>query len=109
MDLFHGTREENISSIVMDGFTASRSLGGLCGRGVYFADNIVKSDEFVFKQPGGKRFDGCSLHDDYYCSICDRYVILSSVILGQCLEIHDPMPKLQHYPPLGYNRSVLIL
>ena len=108
MDLFHGTREENIESIVMDGFNTSLSRGGLCGRGIYFADNTVKSDEFVFKEPGGKAFQGCSLHDDYYCSECDRYVILSSVMLGHCLEIYNPMPKQQSGLAFGYNRLVPI-
>ena len=93
----------------MEGFNKNLSLSGLSGRGIYFSDNSVKSDEFVYKQPGGKQFQGCSLHDDYYCPICDRYVVLSSVILGRCLEINNPMPKMQDYPPFGYNRLVLIL
>ena len=86
----------------MEGLDPSLSRGGLCGRGTYFTNDSVKSDQYAFKRPGGKEFQGCRRHDDYYCSKCDRYVILCTVNLGQCQEIFERMPK--QYDPQGVNR-----
>ena len=45
--LFHGTKVENLESIIMEGLSMRYFQVGIYGRGLYFAENILKSDQYV--------------------------------------------------------------
>ncbi len=49
--LFHGTSPKNIQSIVNEGLHKGES--GLFGKGIYFAENISKSDEYIMEDADG--------------------------------------------------------
>lgn len=45
--LWHGTKEENVEAIIVNGLDFRVAGSGLYGRGVYFAEKSSKSDEYV--------------------------------------------------------------
>ena len=45
--LFHGTRADNIDSIVKNGFSLGKAHDGLYGRKIYFSDSCQKADQYT--------------------------------------------------------------
>ena len=45
--LFHGTSWETAASIAQNGFDVSYANAGLYGRGIYFADDVAKTDQYA--------------------------------------------------------------
>jgi len=57
VQMFHGTREENISLIAKDGFDPKLSVRTAYGAGVYFAENAIYSANYMIsKDPNEPTF-----------------------------------------------------
>lgn len=78
--LFHGT--PNYFQIIRDGFDVSFSRRGrqMFGRGIYFAEDSSKANQYVHKDCK------CSQHGQIGCYMCDRYLLLCRVMLGATYE-----------------------
>ena len=75
--LYHGTRYENLDLIAEHGLNPLPALGGMFGRGVYFAQNASKSDFYTTCKE-------CATHK---CKTCkhaegERGILVSRVLLG---------------------------
>jgi poly [ADP-ribose] polymerase 2/3/4 len=96
MELFHGSRNENILSILQSGLKikpqSAVHTGSMFGSGIYFADQSSKSANYCWGFNGGAR------SDSYFLFICD-------VATGKVKEYEDAQGHLTS-APYGYN-SVL--
>lgn len=92
MELFHGTRKENVLGIMQKGIlikpTNASHTGSMFGSGAYFADCSTKSAQYTdsFSNVRG---------DDQYMFICE-------VATGKIKEYDDAQPGL-YAAPRGYN------
>jgi len=78
--LFHGTSPEGARGIAHEDFllTFAGSAGGSAfGRGIYFAEDCIKSDEYTEEAPVGDTFAGL------------RPLLLCRVLLGRLLTSED--------------------
>ncbi len=64
---FHGTREENINNIALNGFDPTLNTRAVYGYGVYFAENASYSKDYMFSSEPGK----------------PTYMFLSDVLVGR--------------------------
>lgn len=78
--LFHGTPE--YSKVLDIGFQESLSKSGrqMYGKGIYFADDSSKSNQYVHQN------HKCPRHDEVGCYECFRYLLLCRVLLGRTLK-----------------------
>lgn len=56
LQLFHGTREENITKIAMEGFDPSYNKTSAYGKGTYFAKNASYSQSYMIPNKDGISF-----------------------------------------------------
>ncbi|WCK57307.1 WGR domain-containing protein (plasmid) [Aneurinibacillus sp. Ricciae_BoGa-3] len=96
MELFHGSRNENILSIMQNGLKikpkSAVHTGSMFGSGIYFADQSSKSANYCWG------FNNGAGSDSYYLFVCD-------VATGKIKEYEDAQPHLTT-APRPYN-SVL--
>lgn len=88
--LWHGTRSENITSILTLGFTRPASQGQLFGNGIYFADRASKSAQYCDGM-GGTPARGTIGH-----------LFLCSVSLGKIFTSQKPLNNYVS-PPTGWE------
>lgn len=92
-ELFHGTRNENILSIMQSGLKIKPSSavhsGSMFGTGIYFADMSTKSAQYCWGFNGGRADGSC------YLFVCD-------VATGKMKEVTTGQPSLRSAPQ-GYN------
>lgn len=84
--LFHGTNYRAVDSIAAQGFRvdmAGTRTGAAFGRGAYFAERCLKSDEYT----------GC-VHDRRGTCFCnsERPLLICRVLLGKIKYNDDPLP-----------------
>ena len=65
------------------------------GAGIYFAENSSKSNQYVYGIGGG---NGCLIHKDKSCYICERNLLYCRVCLGKSYFQISPN-KMAHAPP----------
>merc|ERR1712004_772921 len=100
--LWHGSPA--VGSIVKRGFDERHSCtSGMFGAGIYFAENSSKSNQYVYGINGGT---GCYKHRDKSCYICDRKILLCTVILGKSYQQYSSL-KVAHAPPGHHSLSGL--
>lgn len=78
--LLHGTRPDNALAIAAEDWDlqlAGTGAGDAFGKGIYFAEDAIKSDEYTEEAPSGHEFAGL------------RPLLLCRVILGRCLVTED--------------------
>lgn len=92
MELFHGTRNENILNILQQGLLpkpkSAVHTGSMFGSGIYFADQSSKSMNYC------SGF-GAIREDKYYLFVCE-------VATGKIKDYEDAKPGL-YAAPRGYN------
>lgn len=92
MELFHGTRNENILNILQQGLLpkpkSAVHTGSMFGSGIYFADQSSKSANYC------SGF-GAVHNDKYYLFVCE-------VATGKVKDYENAQPQL-HAAPRGYN------
>ena len=92
-ELFHGSRNENILSIMQNSLkikpASAVHTGSMFGSGIYFANSASKSANYCWG------FDSRSRQDTYYLFVCD-------VATGKIKEYGDAQPYLTSAPK-GYN------
>jgi tankyrase len=92
--LFHGS--PYLSSIIQKGFDERHAyIGGMFGAGIYFAENSSKSNQYVYGLGGG---NGCLIHKDKSCYICERNLLFCRVCLGKSYFQISSI-KMAHAPP----------
>lgn len=93
-ELFHGSRNENILSIMQNSLKikpkSAVHTGSMFGSGIYFANSASKSANYCWGFGGGG-----SRNDSYYLFVCD-------VATGKIKEYEDAQPHLSS-APRGYN------
>jgi poly [ADP-ribose] polymerase len=96
MELFHGSRNENILNIMQGGLKikphSAVHTGSMFGSGIYFADQSSKSANYCWG------FNSSLRQDSYFLFVCD-------VATGKVKEFNDTQMHLSSAPN-GYN-SVL--
>lgn len=94
--LFHGSNF--IDDIQSHGFNESYAQrDGMFGAAIYFAEHSSKSNQYTFGWG-----QGCKVHQNKSCYICERKMILAQVLLGKSLVSKEAMPNCAHAPP-GYS------
>ena len=100
--LLHGTSPDNLHSILFEGHkTALANKQGLFGRGIYFAENAAKIDQYSTNDEWYKK-DGNvgELHDKIYkgCGQMHprnvRYALACRVLLGEHVTTSDGKTRL---------------
>ena len=87
--LFHGTRQDRATQIIMNGMDEKASRGGLHGAGIYFAEDAGKANKYM--QP-----DSSGLCDLFLCRVllgraCPvRFGARSTCAQAPCIEGHHP-------------------
>jgi poly [ADP-ribose] polymerase len=93
MDLFHGSRNENVLSIMQNGLMikpkSAVHTGSMFGSGIYFASDVTKSANYCWGFNGGSR------NDSYY-------MFISEVATGKIKGYENAQPHLSS-APYGYN------
>lgn len=94
IDLFHGSKNSNVLSILMSGFyvpptTASHVTGRMFGNGVYGADASTKALNYATGFWGGNR----NKNKNYFCFV-------SRFAMG---KVYETRHSLQSGTPRGYN------
>lgn len=93
MDLFHGSRNENVLSIMQNGLKikpkSAVHTGSMFGAGIYFASDVTKSANYCWGFNGGSR------NDSYY-------MFVSEVATGKIKDYENAQPHLSS-APFGYN------
>lgn len=96
LELFHGSRNENILSIMQNGLrikpTSAVHSGSMFGSGIYFAEESSKSANYCWG------FNGSMVKDKHYLFVCE-------VATGKIKEYTNAQPQLTK-SPYGFN-SVL--
>lgn len=91
MELFHGTRNENILSIMQSGLKikpkSAVHTGSMFGAGIYFADCSTKSAQYCW----GWGTDNGNANDEYYLFVCE-------VATGRIKEYTHAQPHLVSAP-----------
>lgn len=94
--LFHGS--SFIDKIRSQGFDERYAQShGMFGAGIYFAEHSSKSNQYTFGLN-----QGCKLHNNKSCYVCERKMIMAQVALGRSLISKEAMPTCAHAPP-GYS------
>ncbi|XP_063415772.1 protein mono-ADP-ribosyltransferase PARP14-like [Mytilus trossulus] len=109
--LFHGTKEENIYSILTDGLDKRLSSNAMFGSGIYFAESSTKADQYtdcktdrsmdqkrfflsrvclgntyIIEEPRSLRKPPCTICKEEVCRVHDRINFADSVVAdGKCL------------------------
>lgn len=95
MELFHGSRNQNILGILQNGLKikpkSAVHTGSMFGSGIYFADSSTKSANYCWGW-GHNRYSG---DDEHYMFLCD-------VATGNIKEYENAQPHLVS-APYGYN------
>ena len=96
--LLHGTRPEHIFSILFEGLDPCVANDGNFGRGVYFADNAAKSDQYASLD---QRYDKDGrlgpLHEQIYGSnphprnVC--YCLVSRLVIGNFVSTKNGLTR----------------
>jgi len=93
MELFHGSRSENILSIMQNGLKikpkSAVHTGSMFGSGIYFASEVSKSANYCWG------FNGGSKNDSYYMFVCE-------VATGKIKDFAHAQTHLSS-APYGYN------
>jgi len=93
MNLFHGSRNENILSIMQNGLKikpkSAVHTGSMFGSGIYFASDVTKSANYCWGFNGGSR------SDSYYMFVCE-------VATGKIKDYTHAQPQLSS-APWGFN------
>lgn len=94
--LLHGTRPENLHSILFEGHNTALANNGLFGRGVYFAENAAKIDQYATNDEKYQyKGDVAELHERIYkeCKCKHpqnvRYALVCRVLLGSYVTTSD--------------------
>ena len=93
VQMFHGTREENISLIAKDGFNPKLSVRTAYGAGVYFANNAIYSREYMTSTKPGE----------------PAFMFLASVLLGTIGVDNNKGPNMLTtlHPDGAYPRYII--
>lgn len=93
MNLFHGSRNENVLSIMQNGLKikpkSAVHTGSMFGAGIYFASDVTKSANYCWGFNGGGRSD-------------TYYMFVSEVATGKIKDYENAQPQLSS-APYGYN------
>ena len=93
MELFHGSRNQNILGILQDGLRikpkSAIHTGSMFGQGIYFADCSSKSANYSFGYGSSDSFD-------------EHFMFLCEVATGKIKEYDSAEPSL-YKAPYGYN------
>lgn len=91
--LFHGSNFiDNIQTHGFDERYAQRNC--MFGAGLYFAEHSSKSNQYTFGFG-----QGCQIHQDKSCYICERKMVYAQVALGRSLMSREAIPDCAHAPP----------
>lgn len=94
MELFHGSRNQNILGILQDGLKikpkSAIHTGSMFGAGIYMADCSSKSANYCFGYGGGSNISN------------ENFLFLCDVATGKIKEYYDAQPNLTK-APRGYN------
>lgn len=91
--LFHGSNF--INKIQTQGFDERfAQRNGMFGAGLYFAEHSSKSNQYTFGFG-----QGCQVHQDKSCYICERKMVYAQVALGRSLMSREAIPDCAHAPP----------
>lgn len=95
MELFHGTRNENILSVMQSGLKIKPSsaihTGSMFGRGIYFADCSTKSANYC-----------CGYNNSSTGNLDTNYLFVCDVATGKIKEYNDAKVDL-YKAPHGFN------
>jgi len=93
MELFHGSRNENILSIMQKGLlikpASAVHTGSMFGAGIYFASDVTKSANYCWG------FGSADRNEHYYMFLCE-------VATGKIKDFDTPQTHLRS-APWGYN------
>lgn len=93
--LLHGTKPDKLHSILFEGLDPSVAADGLFGRGVYFAENAAKIDQYaVVDRRYSKEGDLRELHEKIYTGSNLHpgnvlYCLISRVLTGKYVTTKD--------------------
>ncbi|XP_059470849.1 poly [ADP-ribose] polymerase tankyrase-2-like [Neocloeon triangulifer] len=91
--LFHGSPQAK--KIACEGFDRGFAKNsGMFGKGVYFAENSSKSNNYAFGN-----FKPCDQHHNRRCQICTRQMLICKVALGRIHHLTSTATSL----PRGYH------
>ena len=97
--LLHGTRPENLHSILFEGHKTALANNGLFGRGIYFAENAAKIDQYSTNDDSWKRREmllSCMKRFTMSASVCIPRMFDMLLFVVFCLEVmpRHPMGRL---------------
>ncbi len=106
--LLHGTKPENLHTILFDGLNPAMAAAGLFGRGTYFAESAGKIDQYATADAKLQDKTGplADLHDKLYAQTHSRhpgnvfYALVCRVALGRPAVTTDAQTRLDDHRPL---------
>ncbi|GFH49884.1 hypothetical protein CTEN210_06360 [Chaetoceros tenuissimus] len=101
--LLHGTSPENLHSILFEGHKTALANNGLFGRGLYFAENAAKIDQYSTNDPRYQtQGDIAILHEKIYKECHQmhpknvRYALVCRVLLGNHTLSVDSITRIEN-------------
>jgi hypothetical protein len=109
--LLHGTRPENLHGILFEGHDTALANNGNFGRGIYFAENAAKIDQYSSKDDRYQKGDGnvAQLHEKIYTQCLHpnnvRYALVCRVLLGRHIRTSNGTTRLEDGKPAFTNKE----